>query len=268
MSTIIIQRLDGTKYDLDALGFRVKQFNIPLNNYSYAYQQIGKYGSTRTDSYQQYLVIPLILTITAEDINDYNLQLFELRRIMRSDEDFYVINSVMPYMRWKCRAEAVTPTQNGNFWRSADVTINLDCADGYAESVATTLDWNVEEWGFGLNVPKDEISYEFTQSDFSFWNLGMIPLLADERPAKIIFQGNAPNGFTIINNTTQQSIQIKRGVSSSDKVIIDGVMPLINGQQAYNDCDHGYLDFVTGENKLHVDGASNFRLKFETRFYY
>lgn len=24
MSTIIIQRLDGTKYDLDALGFRVK----------------------------------------------------------------------------------------------------------------------------------------------------------------------------------------------------------------------------------------------------
>ena len=33
MSTIIIQRLDGTKYDLDALGFRVKQFNIPLNNY-------------------------------------------------------------------------------------------------------------------------------------------------------------------------------------------------------------------------------------------
>ena len=96
----------------------------------------------------------------------------------------------------------------------------------------------------------------------------MIPLLADERPAKIIFQGNAPNGFTITNNTTQQSIQIKRGVSSSDKVIIDGVMPLINGQQAYNDCDHGYLDFVTGENKLHVDGASNFRLKFETRFYY
>lgn len=51
MSTIIIQRLDGTKYDLDSLGFRVKQFNIPLNNYSYSYQQIGKYGSTRIDSY-------------------------------------------------------------------------------------------------------------------------------------------------------------------------------------------------------------------------
>lgn len=268
MATIIIQRQDGIEYDLDALGFRVKSFSVPLNNNSYGYQQVGKYGSTMTTFASQYLVIPLTIVITAADMADYNLQLLELRRIFRSDEDFYVINAVTPFMRWKVRAEAVTPTQQSNFWQSADVAINLDCADGYAESVATTLDWNVEEWGFGLNVPKDEISYEFAQNDFSFWNLGMIPLLADERPAKIIFQGNAPNGFTIINNTTQQSIQIKRGVSSSDKVIIDGVMPLINGQQAYNDCDHGYLDFVTGENKLHVDGASDFSLRFETRFYY
>ena len=268
MSTIIIQRLDGTNYDLDALGFRVKQFNIPLNNYSYSYQQIGKYGSTRTDSYQQYLVIPLILTITAEDINDYNLQLFELRRIMRSDEDFYVINSVMPYMRWKCRAEAVTPTQNGNFWRSADVTINLDCADGYAESVATTLDWNVEKWGFGQNVPDKDISYEFRTSDFVFHNLGMVPLMADERPARIIFNGDAPNGFTISNKTTGQSFKLNRGVSRADTVIINGIMPLVNAQQAYKDSNHGYLDFAIGENQIHIDGASNFDVKFDTRFYY
>ena len=243
MSTIIIQRLDGTNYDLDALGFRVKQFNIPLNNYSYAYQQIGKYGSTRTDSY-------------------------ELRRIMRSDEDFYVINSVMPYMRWKCRAEAVTPTQNGNFWRSADVTINLDCADGYAESVATTLDWDPEKWGFGQNVPDKDISYEFNTSDFVFNNLGMVPLMADERPAKIIFNGDAPNGFTITNKTTGQPFKLNRGVSRSDTVIINGIMPLVNAQQAYKDSNHGYLDFAIGENQIHIDGASNFDVKFDTRFYY
>lgn len=29
MATIIIQRLDGTVYDLDAMGFRVKKFDIP-----------------------------------------------------------------------------------------------------------------------------------------------------------------------------------------------------------------------------------------------
>lgn len=271
MSTIIIQRLDGTNYDLDALGFRVKQFNIPLNNYSYSYQQIGKYGSTRTDSYQQYLVIPLILTITAEDINDYNLQLFELRRIMRSDEDFYVINSVMPYMRWKCRAEAVTPTQNGNFWRSSDVTINLDCADGYAESVATTLtpmNFSSGAWGFGQNIPDKDISFEFSSNDFVFHNLGLIPLTADERPAKIIFNGDAPNGFTITNKTTGQSFKLTRGVNRSDTVIINGVMPSVNGQQAYKDSNHGYLDFAIGENQIHIDGASNFDVKFDTRFYY
>lgn len=268
MSTIIIQRLDDTQYDLDALGFRVKQFNIPLNNYSYAYQQIGKYGSMRTDSYQQYLVIPLILTITAEDINDYNLQLFELRRILRSDEDFYVINSAMPYMRWKCRAQAVTPVQNGNFWRSTDVTINLDCADGYAESVATTLTFDSGVWGFGQNLPTKNVSYEFTVSDFIFNNLGMIPLMADEQPVKIIFNGDAPNGFSITNKTTSQLFKLTRGVSYSDTVIINGIIPLINGQQAYKDSNHGYLDFAIGENQIHVDGASNFDIKFDTRFYY
>lgn len=268
MATIIIQRQDGTEYDLDALGFRVKSFSVPLNNNSYSYQQVGKYGSMMTTFTSQYLVIPLTVVITAVDMADYNLQLLELRRIFRSDEDFYVINAITPFMRWKVRAEAVTPTQQSNFWQSADVAINLDCVDGYAESVATTLDWNAEKWGFGQNVPDKDINYEFTTNDFVFHNLGMVPLMADERPAKIIFNGDAPNGFTISNKTTGQSFKLNRGVSRADTVIINGIMPLVNGEQAYKDSNHGYLDFAIGENQIHIDGASNFDVKFDTRFYY
>ena len=99
MATIIIQRQDGTEYDLDALGFRVKSFSVPLNNNSYNYQQVGKYGSMMTTFASQYLVIPLTIVITAVDMADYNLQLLELRRIFRSDEDFYVINAITPFMR-------------------------------------------------------------------------------------------------------------------------------------------------------------------------
>lgn len=95
MATIIIQRQDGTEYDLDALGFRVKSFSVPLNNNSYGYQQVGKYGSMMTTFASQYLVIPLTIVITAVDMADYNLQLLELRRIFRSDEDFYVINGLL-----------------------------------------------------------------------------------------------------------------------------------------------------------------------------
>lgn len=271
MSTIIVKRLDGTTYDLDALGFHVKKFDVSLNNYALTYQQLGNYGALLTDVQQQQLVIPLTLDITAKDLADYNLQLFQLRRIFRSDEEFYVWNSIIPYLRWRCRAETVTPTQNGNFWRATDVAINLDVPGGFAETVATTqetVDFNHGQWGFGEGIPDENLQYTYSSNDFSFWNLGIIPLNADERPVQITFKGDAPNGFTITNKTNQRSIRITRGVSKNDTVLINGLIPSFNGTASYKDCDHGYLDFVVGENKLHVDGATNFELKFDTRFYF
>ena len=271
MSTIIVKHLDGTTYDLDALGFHVKKFDIPMNNYNLSYQQLGKYGALLTDVQQQQLTIPLTLDITAKDLADYNLQVYKLRRIFQSDEDFYVWNSIIPYLRWKCRAEAVTPTQNGNFWRATDVAINLDVPNGYAETVATTqnpVDFNNGQWGFGEGIPDTELKYTYTITDFSFWNLGIIPLNADERPVQIAFKGDAPNGFTLTNQTTKKSMKITRAVSKNDAVVINGLIPSFNGTASYKDCDHGYLDFAVGENKLHIDGASNFELKFDTRFYF
>lgn len=271
MSTVVIERLDGTTYDLDAMGFHVKKFDVPLTNYSYNYQQVGKFGALLTSAQAQQLVIPLTLDITAHDLRDYNLQLLQIRKIFLSSDDFYVRNMIMPHIRWRCRAESVTPTQNGNFWRATNVAINLDVPSGFAESVATTkdaVDFGSGQWGFGENIPDCKIDYSYSTNDFSFWNLGIIPLTADERPVTITFQGDAPNGFTITNTTTKQSYKITRGLSYSDKVVIVGVMPSFNGTQSYKDCDHGFIDYVPGENKMHIDGVSNFTLSYETRFYY
>lgn len=272
MATIIIQRLNGTTYDLDALGFRVKKFDPPLTNWSYSYQQLGTYGASMTGAQASYLVIPLTLDITAHSIADYRLQLMELRRIFRSDEDFYVIDTMTPYMRWRCRAEPAAVSQTGNYWRASDVTINLDCADGFAESVSTTqdgIDYNHQLWGFGQNLPISYTpKYTYSTADFTFYNAGNIPLMADDRPVTIRFTGSAPSGFTLTNQTTGQTLKITKAITPSDQVIIQGFIPLINGQQAYGVSNHGYLDFRTGENRLHIDGANNFTLKFDTRFYY
>ena len=63
-------------------------------------------------------------------------------------------------------------------------------------------------------------------------------------------------------------MKITRGVNPNDTVVINGLIPSFNGTPSYKDSDHGYLDFVTGENKLHIDGANDFELKFDTRFYF
>lgn len=271
MSSIMIKHLDGTVYDLDKLDFRVVSYSPPTATATYTYQQIGNYGTTLTGAQTAQLVIPLVVVIKARDMNDYRLQLIELRKIFYTDEYFYVYDSNIPYLRYKVRAEQIAPTQNGNFWQSNNVTINLDCPSGYAESTYTSLEIAKDHslMGFGVNLPvEQEFQAQFTTSDFTFTNIGLIPLQSDERPVTITFNGSVSNALTITNQTTNQSLTITKSLSGNDTLVITGFMPTLNGTPIYGNSDHGYLDFVRGNNQIHIDGATSFTISFDTRFYY
>lgn len=271
MSSIMIEHLDGKVFDLDALGFRVVSYNPPTASVTYTYQQIGNYGTTLTGAQTAQLVIPLTVVITARDMNDYRLQLIELHNIFYTDEYFYVYDSNMPYLRYKVRAEQIAPTQNSNFWQSNNVTINLDCPSGYAETINTSLELSDDPKlvGFGLNYMMGrKFTARFNSTDFTFTNIGLIPLQADERPVTITFNGSVASTLTITNQTTNQSLSINHQLSSSDNLVIVGFMPTVNGTTIYGDSDHGYLDFARGDNEIHIDGATSFTINFDTRFYY
>lgn len=271
MSTIMIKHLDGDVFDLDALDFRVVSYNPPTASVAYTYQQIGNYGTTLTGAQTAQLVIPLTVVITARDISDYRLQLIELHKIFYTDEYFYVYDSNLPYLRYKVRAEQIAPTQNGSFWKSNNVTINLDCPSGYAESTYTSLEMAKDRslMGFGVNLPAgQEFQAQFTTPDFTFANIGLIPLQSDERPVTITFNGSVSNALTITNQTTNQSLKISKSLSGNDTLVITGFMPAVNGTPIYGDSDHGYLDFARGNNDIHIDGATSFTISFDTRFYY
>lgn len=268
----MFQKLDGTVYDLDKMGFRVKKFDPPTTSYNYNYQQIGQYGAVLTDAQAQQLVIPLTINVLASDSNDLFLQRMKLNRLLQSREPFYVYDSAATHIRWKVYAESASVGRDNSFWRASNVTINLDCPDGYAESSFTTQQFDKQSGkgiGWGSKLFSHSWQYTFTnQNDFTFFNAGIIPLTADEHPVTIYFNGDAPNGFTITNKTTGQSMKMSKGVAAKDNVVISGLIPTINDQQQYTSGDHNYLDFNPGENQIHIDGASNFTIKFDTRFYY
>lgn len=272
MSTIMIQKSDGTIYDLDKMGFRVKKFDPPTTNYNYNYQQIGKYGAKLTAIQAQQLVIPVTINILATDPNDLFLQRMKLNRLLQSDDPFYIYDSAASDIRWKVYAEPVSISRDNSFWRASNVQINFDCPSGYAESSFTTQQFDKKSGkgiGLGMKLFSHDWKYTFTnQSDFTFYNAGVIPLTADEHPPTIIFKGEAPNGITITNKTTNQELKISKGITANDNVQINGMVPVINGEQQYTAGDHNYLDFKSGENQIHIDGASNFTIKFDTRFYY
>lgn len=272
LSSIFVERKDGTIYDLDSLGFKVLTFDPPSINWVHSYQQQGRYGTTLIDTKVDALTIPLSLVITASDVYDLELQRLELKKIFDSSETFYVYSDRMPHLRWEVVADSFQYPQTSNFWR-ATASINLVCPSGFAESRASTLDvlsYDVDKWGLGMNIPHGtDLRYTFkNEPSIKVYNASNIDLLADDKPVKIIFKGDVANKLTITNKTTDQKINYSRALTSNDTLIIDGLIPIENDQQMYYASDHGYIDFKKGWNDIQITGATNFTVSFDTKFYY
>ena len=272
MSSIFVERKDGTIYDLDSLGFKVLTFDPPSTNWTHTYQQQGRYGTTLIDTKADSLTIPLSLVITASDVYDLELQRLELKKIFDSSETFYVYTERMPYLRWEVVADSFQFPQTSNFWR-ATASINLVCPSGFAESKATTLDvlsYDVDKWGLGMNMPHGtDLRYTFkNERSFRVYNASNIDLLADDKPVQIIFKGNVANKLTITNKTTEQTFEFSRSLDTGNTLILDGLIPIEDDQQMYYASNHGYIDFKKGWNEFEIDGATDFTVSFNTRFYY
>lgn len=271
---IIIQRRDGTIYDLEKEGIKVINFDPPSANFQHTYNQIGKFGAELVDTQIQQMSIPLTFDVTARDNYDYELQRLKVLRIFSSTEPFYVINMRTPFLRWKVVADSFTYPRLGNFWKAKNVAINLVCYDGLAESTATTLDpftFDGGTYGIGMGIPLDSTGYQFSnQNKFTILNPSIIPLLASERPVKVVFKGDAPNGLTIKNNTTGQEFKYLKQLTSSDEFKLIGLVPIVNGvQRLGNDLSNReFLDYAIGNNDIEIIGSSNFTIQFITRFYY
>ncbi|KRK90526.1 phage tail domain-containing protein [Companilactobacillus futsaii] len=272
--SILIQRLDGTTYNLDDLGIRVISFDPPSPNYQFTYTQIHETRATLTDTQVQQTTAPLVIRVKAKNVYDYELMRQRVLKIFASYEDFYVINMRIPTIRWKVRAEAFDFPRQGSFWYSQPITINLVYGEGFAETVFTTAEndftvpSNLMSWGLG--VPSDEkISYKYSnQSNFDIWNLGHIPLKADERPVLIEFTGNVGSQLSIENKTTDQTLTFKKALNGGNKLQIYGLKPVLDGVSAFQYSNHEFLDFAVGKNEIVVSGASNWTISFTTRFYY
>lgn len=271
MASIIIQQSDGTTYDLDEHDFKVISFDPPQTAFNHSFQTIYDYKPTLTQTIVNQATIPLVLMIRANDWEDYELQVIKLKKIFSSFKPFYVINSRIPYLRYKVVAQAFEIKRLSNFYFSQNLTINLEMIDGCAETVGLTSDQtfinDLSSWGYGENMPTTPLNYTFDSNSFSFWNLGNIPLRAESHSVLIRFKGNA-NDLKIINHTTGQEWELKKQISKDKELDITGMKPVYDNSNVFADTNHAYLDFEVGENKIEIQNANDFKATFETRFYY
>ena len=271
----MIVHQDGTVYDLKKLGYIVNKFSPPTSNWQHTFQQIGKYNSKLINSEVQQMTISFQLSWIGTDFYDFELLRLKLNEIFMSGEPFYVIWTMLPYLRYKCVIDSgsVDTTQVDLVPVGQNIAMNFLCIDGFAESTATTQTpfiYDSESWGIGENLPNGvDLKYTFSVPSFRIYNASIIPLRAEEHPIKIIFNGDVTSELGIENVTTGQKFTLTHGLAKdANSMILNGLVPFIDTQQVYSLSNHAYLDLAVGWNEFKITGASNFTISFDTHFYY
>ncbi len=269
MSSIVIQKIDGTVYDLEKLGIRVISFDPPGPNYQHTFTQMSEYSAVLTDTQMQQTTIPLVFKVNAADNYDYELKRMRVLKVFAGYEPFYIVNRRISYLRWKVVPESYTYTRQSNYWGTQAITVNLTCIDGAAETVLTSLDKGFLN-GFGMSASLTSVpKYEFTnQANFTIWNGSTIPLRAEEHPVLITLECTANKAVTITNQTTSQSLTVTMPLTKGKPLQIYGLKMVVDGTSVFSKSNHGYLDFAPGNNKLTVSGTNDFTISFKTHFYY
>ncbi len=269
--TLIVEKTDGTKYDLQKLGIWVIKFEPPSAAYNFSTVQIGKYGQRLVGTTVSQRQIPFQCDVIASNDLTIITKRNDFFNIFNSMEPFYITDMRLPTIRWKVVAEQQPFELYNNWHMGGDISFNVNCVDGYAESVDTTLNiGDLSKWSFGgMNLPKDRpLKYRFNTNSFEIFNASNIDILAEERPYNILFKGAASN-LTINNLTTRQCFKCYKSISKTDEFVLRGVWPIINNKSVYSQTNHAFIDLKKGWNKFQIDGCtSDFEIAFNTHFYY
>ncbi|MFT8392401.1 MAG: phage tail domain-containing protein [Liquorilactobacillus ghanensis] len=274
-ATVLIQKQDGTVINLRDRGIIVNSFTVPPTNWQYTWQQVGKFNNDLTSITAQQREIVMTLSYLGKDYYDFEMLRVELNSIFNSKEPFYVIWTMLPYLRYK----VVLDNSNTDLTQydrlpqfAGPVTFYFLDVIGFAESTATTqtpFTYDAGAWGLANILPEAvEVPYTFTTPNFKVYNASIIPLRAEEHPVTLTFSGEVAKSLSIQNVTTGQTFTLNRALTASDSLIIKGLVPIVNGSQDYGASNHAYLDLAVGWNEFKITGASKFKLDIDTHFYY
>ncbi|GEO63043.1 phage tail domain-containing protein [Companilactobacillus nantensis] len=272
MKTLIVQRLDGTTYDLNKLDIKIIEFSPPSANFTVNSVQVGKYGEKVTGVTVGPRVIPISMDVFASSNLTIISKRNEFFRIFDSMEDFYIIDARIPTIRWKVRADQQPFKFYDNWHMGGDISFNLNCIEGYAESIDTTAHIDdLSKWSSvgGMNLPLNKrLKYEYSVPEFDIYNASNIDIMAEEKPYKIVFHGQASN-LTIYNETTDQTFELNTSIRDGDEFVLNGPLPFLNGSMIYDSGNHELIDLAKGWNHIKINGyQGNFTILFDTRFYY
>ncbi|WP_436958415.1 phage tail domain-containing protein [Staphylococcus succinus] len=198
----------------------------------------------------------LNFSFLGRDINEYNLMLQKLRKLLFKREIFYIWHSDMPGKKY-----AVYCTENSIDYKTptfGTFAIKFSVIKGYSESLKETDEFSLSsgEWQFeGGLLADDEIKYKHNASSFKVFNGSsdtINPLLRHK--FKLFINIDAPKGFKITNHTTGDVFEYKKSLTNKQTLTINGVHPTIDNKRVGINTNWQWITLAPGFNNIEITG--------------
>lgn len=272
METLTIERLDGTKEDIQDINGAMlltcdDQGPQPVVNYG---QMSGVDGKQDNGTIFDSRPITATFSLAGIDKYSYTLATRAIWSKLFSREPYYISWSRMPGMRYLVHCQPFQYSRL-NAW-TASYTVQFDAFKGYAESVGRTdldpinmLSDKYQMIGQGFDMSEDPI-YQHTESSFRIFNAGSETINPRQHFLLISIKGVGTP--TLTNLTTGDIFQYNSELSANNELTIEGVYPKLNGVNCGRDTNHGLITIAPGWNDFELTGLNNPESTFGFYFLY
>ncbi|EGP5615976.1 TPA: phage tail family protein [Enterococcus faecium] len=201
---------------------------------------------------------------------DLVLQKTELRELFTREPEFYLIYSKEPGKKYRVVYDSIDDERKGVIYTR--YTVNLEAIRGYSESIATTLtDFNLEEeWQFSQGLVAEDYKYTHQTSHFIIYNAGSFEIDPREHYLRIALEGESKGNVTIFNKTTGDRFIYYPSLSTNlgQTLVLDGVIPKLNGVSCGINTNHGLINLVAGVNEIEIQNITRVKSSWDFRFLY
>ncbi|MEX5483999.1 phage tail family protein [Bacillus velezensis] len=212
--------------------------------------------------------------IYLQALNHSNFYMYrrELYAIFCRQLPYYISTDLLPGMRFLV-------TCDGNFSIAKDkektyksLSIEFVNINGLAESKCTSMTAQnpyVDSWGFNLGMKEKQLTYKDYQIEnkqkFKIFNPGEARVNPMEHDYNVVLYAEG-KGITIINNSNNEQLKIEESLKKSQKV--EFIRQYVVNDKTHIKKSGRIPGLEPGWNEFEVKNTSDFKLIFDTRFYY
>ena len=254
------------KLGIECISFvrKAPQLNVEYQEFS------GSNGSREVEKSFKSFTIEVEFYAELKNMYDYQLKETELYAFLFDDEGYYVFTDREPGKKYFVRPNSVEVNEVGLRYATYKATFTV--FRGCSESMASTLsDFSLSnEWQFSQGLVAEDYKYTHQTSHFIIYNAGSFEIDPREHYLRIALEGESEGNVTIFNKTTGDRFIYYPSLSTNlgQTLVLDGVIPKLNGVRCGINTNHGLINLVEGVNEIEIQNITRVKSSWDFRFLY